>query len=121
MAWPCHHCGVVDFDEQVRLALDELPDGLRAALDNVAVLVEDENGEEPDLYGLYTGTPLPERTSLGYAGSVPDTVVIYRRPLLSDFGGDARRLRHEIRLTVLHELGHAFGLDEDEIADLGYG
>jgi predicted Zn-dependent protease with MMP-like domain len=112
---------MVHFDEQVRLALDELPAHVRAALDNVAVLVEEEDGEDPELYGLYTGTPLTERTELGYAGSLPDTIVVYRRPLVADFGAEPAQLRREIRATVLHELGHHFGLDEDEIDELGYG
>ena len=112
---------MTDFEQQVRLALDELPEPIRAALDNIAVFVEEENRDDPLLYGLYTGTPLPERTALGYAGSLPDAVAIYRRPLLADFGDDPPRLRAEIRATVLHELGHHFGLDEGEIDELGYG
>jgi predicted Zn-dependent protease with MMP-like domain len=112
---------VSDFEQEVQLALDELPAALRDAFENVAVLVEEEDADDPTLYGLYTGTPLTERTSLGYAGSLPDTVVIYRRPLLADFGDDRSRLRAEIRVTVLHELGHVFGLDEEEIDRLGYG
>ncbi len=112
---------MVDFEEQVRLALDELPARIRAALDNVAVLVAEEDAEDPELYGLYTGTPLPERTSLGYAGSLPDAITVYRRPLEADFGHDPALLRREIRATVLHELGHHFGLDEHQLDELGYG
>ena len=64
---------------------------------------------------------LTERTSEGYAGSLPDTVTVYRRPLVADFGDDPGRLEDEIRMTVVHELGHHFGLDEDELERLGWG
>jgi predicted Zn-dependent protease with MMP-like domain len=110
-----------EFEEQVRLALDSLPAHIQRAMDNVAVLVEEEDSEDPELYGLYVGTPLPERTLEGYAGAAPDAILVYRRPLLEDFGRDAGRLREEIRITVLHELAHHFGLDEDELDRLGYG
>lgn len=105
------------FDDHVRAALDELPPNLAAALRNVAVVVEDENPEDPDLLGLYHGVPLPERGDM--AGMPPDTISIYRVPLEESFP-DPRDLQEEIRVTVLHELGHYFGLDEDQIAALGY-
>lgn len=108
-----------DFDEHVRNALDSLPPELARALENVAVVVEDENPEEPDLFGLYLGTPLPERTSLT-AGGLPDRIAIYRLPLEDEFGHDPALLEREIRITVLHELGHYFGIEEDRIAELGY-
>jgi predicted Zn-dependent protease with MMP-like domain len=110
-----------EFEEHVRLALDSLPDALQRAMQNVAVLVEEEDQDDPNLYGFYIGTPLPERTGEGYAGSLPDAVLVYRRPLVEDFGDDVQTLRHEIRVTVLHELAHHFGLDEDELDRLGYG
>ena len=105
------------FADHVRAALDELPADLAAALENVAVVVEDENPEDPDLFGLYHGIPLPERGDM--AGMPPDTISIYRIPLEESFP-DPDELRDEIRITVLHELGHYFGLDEDRIAELGY-
>ena len=105
------------FDDHVRAALDELPPKLAAALTNVAVVVEDENPEDPDLFGLYHGVPLPERGDM--AGSLPDKISIYRIPLEESFE-DPEELRREIRITVLHELAHYFGLDEDRIAELGY-
>jgi predicted Zn-dependent protease with MMP-like domain len=107
----------VTFDDHVRAALDELPPNLAAALTNVAVVVEDENSEDPDLFGLYDGIPLPERGDM--AGLPPDTISIYRIPLEESFP-DPRELREEIRITVLHELAHYFGLDEERLADLGY-
>jgi len=105
------------FDEHVRAALDSLPPELAGALRNVAVVVEHENREDPDLFGLYEGVPLPERGD--GAGSLPDRIAIYRRPLEEEFPNPAD-LEREIRITVLHELGHYFGLDEDRLEELGY-
>ena len=84
---------------------------------NVAVVVEDENADDPDLYGLYEGVPLPERDEAGH-GQLPDRIAIYRRPLEQDFP-DPAELEHEIRVTVLHELAHYFGFDEERIGELG--
>jgi predicted Zn-dependent protease with MMP-like domain len=107
----------VSFDDQVRAALDELPPHLAAALKNVAVVVEEENPEDPDLFGLYQGVPLPERAD--DTGLLPDKISIYRIPL-EDCFRDPDELREEIRVTVLHELAHYFGLDEDRLTELGY-
>lgn len=105
------------FEDHVRAALDSLPPHLAAALKNVAVVVEDENPEDPDLFGLYEGVPLPERGDM--AGALPDRISIYRLPLQEEFP-DPAELEEEIRITVLHELGHYFGLDEDRLSELGY-
>jgi predicted Zn-dependent protease with MMP-like domain len=105
------------FEDVVAAALDELPPQLAAALVNVAIVIEDENPEDPDLFGLYHGVPLPERGDM--AGQLPDTISIYRIPLEESFP-DPEELREEVRITVLHELGHYFGLDEERIAELGY-
>ncbi len=105
------------FESHVRAALDSLPPHLAQALDNVAVVVADEYPGDPDLYGLYEGIPLPERGDM--AGALPDTITIFRVPLEHDFG-DPRELEEEIRITVLHELGHYFGLDEGRLTELGY-
>jgi predicted Zn-dependent protease with MMP-like domain len=99
-----------DFEERVREALDSLPPELARGLENVAVVVEEENAREPDLLGLFEEAPY-----------MPAKVTIYRRPLEADFGHDPELLEHEIRVTVLHELAHYFGLDEDRLAELGYG
>jgi predicted Zn-dependent protease with MMP-like domain len=106
------------FDDHVRAALDSLPPEIARALENVAVVVEDEHPEDPDLLGLYHGVPLPERGS-GYVGHLPDRISIYRVPLEDSFP-DPDELEDEIRITVLHELAHYFGIDEDRIAELGY-
>ena len=96
------------FEDHVRHALDSLPPQLAAALDNVAVVVETQNREEPDLYGLFDA---PEY--------MPAKISIYRRPLEEDFP-DAAELEEQIRITVLHELAHYFGFEEGRISELGY-
>jgi predicted Zn-dependent protease with MMP-like domain len=106
------------FDDVVRSALDALPPGIAAGLRNVAVVVEDENPEDPDLFGLYLGIPLTERGD--YAGVLPDKIVIYRLPLEEEFGDDPAVLEEEIRITVLHEVAHHFGIDEDRLEELGW-
>jgi predicted Zn-dependent protease with MMP-like domain len=107
-----------EFHRHVRTALDLLPPELARALENVAVVVEDEDPEDPDLFGLYHGIPLPERGS-GYSGHLPDRISIYQLPLEDEFP-DPAELVDEIRITVLHELAHYFGIDEDRLAELGY-
>jgi predicted Zn-dependent protease with MMP-like domain len=104
------------FEDHVQAALDDLPEEIAAALANVAVVVEDENPDEPTLFGWYDGLG-PGRD---HAGALPDRIVIYRRPLERAFP-DPEELQREIRITVLHEVGHFFGLDENRIDELGYG
>ena len=106
-----------DFERLVEDALDSLPSDLHAFMSNIAVVVEEEHPDDPDLFGLFEGVPLPERGD--GAGSLPDKITIYRLPLEEEFA-DPAELEDEIRITVLHELGHYFGLDEDRLADLGY-
>ena len=100
-------------------AIDSLPPELRTAMSNVEIVVEEENAEDPDLYGLYLGIPLTERDA-GYAGALPDKIAIYRLPLLEEFGDDPEVLEDEIRITVLHEIAHHFGIDEDRLTELGW-
>ncbi len=97
-----------DFEEAVRRSLDALPPHLAARLENVAVVVEEENPDDPSLFGLFHEEPY-----------MPAKISIYRRPLERSFP-DPEELEREIRITVLHELGHYFGLDEERIAELGY-
>jgi predicted Zn-dependent protease with MMP-like domain len=111
---------MADFEEHVRRAVESLPPDLRKAMSNVDVVVEDENPEDPDLFGLYQGIPLVDRDS-GYAGVLPDKIAIYRLPLEEEFGHDPDLLEEEIRVTVLHEIAHHFGLDEDRLDELGWG
>jgi predicted Zn-dependent protease with MMP-like domain len=105
------------FEEHVRRAVESLPPELRAAVRNVEITVEDEHPDDPDLYGLYEGVPLPERGD--WAGMLPDRIRIFRRPLVESFP-DPAELESEIRITVLHELAHYFGLDEDRLDELGF-
>jgi predicted Zn-dependent protease with MMP-like domain len=96
------------FEEHVRTALDSLPPALAHALENVAIVIEPQNREEPDLYGLFDQ---PEY--------MPAKISIYQRPLEEDFR-DPVELEEQIRVTVLHELAHYFGFEEDRISELGY-
>jgi predicted Zn-dependent protease with MMP-like domain len=106
------------FEEHVRRALDSLPAELREAMSNVEIVVEDENPEDPDIFGLYLGIPLPERHD--YSGVLPDKIAIYRLPLEEEFGHEAALLEEEIRITVIHEVAHHFGIDDDRLDELGW-
>ena len=107
----------MNFGERVDLVLRSLPAELREAIRNVEITVEEEHPDDPDLFGLYEGVPLPERGD--WAGSLPDRIRIFRRPLEESFP-DPAELDAEIRITVLHEVAHYFGIDEDRLEDLGY-
>ena len=96
------------FEDHVRAALDRLPPHLAKALENVAVVVEEEDPDDPDLYGLWQSHEF-----------LPDKITIFRRPLVRAFP-DPAELEEEIRITVLHELAHYFGIDEDRLDELGY-
>ena len=106
------------FEEHVERVLASLPPDLREAMSNVEIVVEDENAEDPDLFGLYFGIPLTERGD--YSGVLPDKIAIYRLPLEEEFGDDPSVLEDEIRITVLHEIAHHFGIDEDRLDELGW-
>lgn len=107
------------FEELVGDALDLIPPGLAQAIDNVVILVEDRHPDEPDLLGLYEGIALTERDTT-YAGALPDTITIYRAPLLEmcDTEDDAVE---EVAITVIHEIAHHFGIDDDRLHELGWG
>jgi predicted Zn-dependent protease with MMP-like domain len=109
---------VDSFEDHVREALDELPPNLAAALENLAVVVEDEHPDDPDLFGLFQGVPLTEQSSTT-PGGLPNKISIYRRPLEESFP-HPDDLRDEIRITVLHELAHYFGIEESRLSELGY-
>jgi predicted Zn-dependent protease with MMP-like domain len=117
----------LDFYELVERALEGLPPELAELLDNVAIVVDDwpdystplVSGDPYDtLYGLYEGVPLTERGA-GYHGMLPDKITIFRGPLERDF----RRgeLEEQIRITVVHEIAHHFGIDEERLEELGWG
>lgn len=113
-----------EFEGVVARALDSLPSHIAAYLDNVAVVVEEEPSEEDlrevgldpatdTLFGLYQGVSLPERGA-DYCLALPDRIVIYRRPLLEECQSREELIR-EIRDTVIHEVGHYFGLAEEDL------
>lgn len=107
------------FERLVAEAMDAIPEPFASALDEVAVVVEDEAPREMGrLYGLYQGVPLI--FGQGFSGQMPARIAIYRGPLTHDFRDDAA-LREQVRITVLHELGHHLGMDEDDLDRLGYG
>jgi predicted Zn-dependent protease with MMP-like domain len=108
----------LSFEDRVRSALDSLPAELREAMSNVEIVVEEENPEGPDIFGLYIGIPLTDRHD--YAGVLPDKIEIYRIPLEAEFGHDPELLEEEIRITVVHEVAHHFGIDEERLAELGW-
>ena len=108
------------FQQTIQRTLEELPDAFREHLENVEVIVEGEWADDPGLYGLYDGVPLTERATGSTDMCGPDRVYVFRRPLTEDFGDDPRTLAREIRVTLLHELGHYFGIDEDRLAELGW-
>ena len=105
-----------EFEEHVRAALDGLPDEIARGLENVAVVVEDESPRGPEILGSFFGYPRGEPTP---PGALPAKVVVYRRPLEAAFP-EHEELERQIRITVLHEIAHYFGIDEQRIADLGY-
>ena len=107
-----------EFEAVALRAIAALPANIRAALENVAVTVEGEHPDEPALYGLYEGVPATEAAD--WAGQLPARIRIFSTPLSEDFP-DPAELAEEIRITVLHELAHHFGIDEDRLDDLGYG
>ncbi|WP_093840085.1 metallopeptidase family protein [Streptomyces aidingensis] len=112
-----------EFEDLVGQALDRIPPELTRLMDNVAVFVEDEPPpEDPELLGLYEGTPLTERGEW-YAGVLPDRISVYMGPTLrmaEREGGDRDLVRDEIEITVVHEIAHHFGIDDERLHHLGY-
>ncbi len=114
------HLTRVAFELIVDEALDAIPSRLLDLLDNVAIMVEDEPPpDEPDLLGLYDGTPLTERDSWWGAGSLPDRILIFQGPL-ERMCSDLEELRDEIAVTVVHEIAHYFGIDDHRLHELGW-
>lgn len=99
-------------------ALDEIPDDLLRLMDNVAVVVR-EGTEGSSLLGLYDGIPLTERDA-GYSGMVvPDRISVFRRPILA-MCSDESEVVAQVRITVIHEVAHHFGIDDDRLEALGW-
>lgn len=107
------------FEELVSDALDTIPPALTVAMDNVVVLVDDRNADDPELLGLYEGVALTERTS-SYAGVLPDRITIYQEAIL-EACDDPDEVVHEVAVTVVHEVAHHFGIDEHTLHELGWG
>ena len=108
-----------EFEGLVADALDTIPAELLSAMDNVVVLVDGRHPAEPDLLGLYEGIALTDRTS-DYGGVLPDRITIFQDAIL-DFCVDRDEVVREVAITVVHEVAHHFGIDEDTLHDLGWG
>jgi predicted Zn-dependent protease with MMP-like domain len=108
-----------EFDALVDRALDGIPDELAGLVSNVVVLVEAEAPpDDPDLLGLYDGVALTERES-NYGAQLPDRIFVFRGPLL-DMCDSPEEVEEEVRITVVHEVAHHFGIDDGRLHDLGY-
>jgi predicted Zn-dependent protease with MMP-like domain len=107
-----------EFEELVGQALDTIPARLAAAMDNVVVVVEAEPPPGQALLGLYEGTPLTQRDGW-YAGVLPDRITIFRGPILRSCRTYEEAVE-QVRITVVHEVAHHFGIDDDELDELGY-
>jgi predicted Zn-dependent protease with MMP-like domain len=108
------------FEELVSEALDRIPPELTRVMDNVAVFVEDEPpADDPDLLGLYEGTPLTERGEW-YAGARPDRISFFMGPTLR-YCRTSEEVVHEVAVTVIHEVAHHFGIDDARLHELGWG
>ena len=105
------------FEEMVTTALDGLPEDLGTQIRNVAVTVEEGPGP-PGLLGLYRGVPLTSRTS-AYAGVLPDRITIYRQAICAICQSE-REVAEQVRRTVIHEIGHYFGIDDKRLRELGW-
>ena len=105
------------FEELVSEAIDLIPDDLFSLIDNVVFLIEDR-GESPDILGLYDGIPLTERDQYGI-GELPDRVFIYRLPICA-MCTSLDQVVHEVITTVVHEVAHHFGIDDDRLHELGW-
>jgi predicted Zn-dependent protease with MMP-like domain len=107
------------FEELVGEALDEVPAELLDLMDNVVILVADDPpDEEPDLLGLYEGYSLTER-GWDYSGVLPDRITIFRRPILRLCDTDEDVI-DEVAVTVVHEIAHHFGIDDERLHELGW-
>ncbi|GAB3076652.1 metallopeptidase family protein [Corynebacterium aquatimens] len=107
------------FESLIDDALDALPDHVTAHMHNVVVLARDYNEDNPELLGLFEGVPLPEQHA-NHTGYLPEAIFVYKEPL-EQMCADLDELAHEVRVTVFHEVGHYFGLEEHELHQLGWG
>lgn len=110
-----------EFEQLVVDELDALPDDMVDGLDNVIFVTEarPEDGSL-DLLGLYEGVALTDRGQYGF-GELPDRIILYREPLMAHAGGDLDELREQIHVTLVHEIAHFYGIDDEELHRLGWG
>ncbi|WP_460757071.1 metallopeptidase family protein [Myceligenerans cantabricum] len=109
-----------EFEEAVGEGLDLVPAELAAQMDNVVVLVEDDApADDPHLLGLYEGVPLTERDHHWAAGALPDRITIFRNPTLA-FCESRDEVVDEVAVTVVHEIAHHFGIDDERLHQLGW-
>ena len=108
-----------EFEEMINDALDTIPEEFARHMTNMVVLARDFNEDEPSLLGLFEGVPLTEQYA-NHTGFLPDAVFVYK-DALEAMCNDVEELRHEVKVTVLHEVGHYFGLEEHELHELGWG
>ncbi|WP_084038896.1 metallopeptidase family protein [Demequina sp. NBRC 110053] len=110
-----------EFEEAVDDGIDSIPEELLALVDNVVILIEDDAPEsDPDLLGLYDGIALTDRGSEWGLGDLPDRIFIYMNPTLRHCE-DAGHVREEVAVTVVHEIAHHFGIDDERLHQLGWG
>jgi predicted Zn-dependent protease with MMP-like domain len=109
---------LIRFERLVAEALDGLPAWVRERLDNVEVLIEDDPPPGQHLLGLYEGIPLTERGA-GYTWTLPDRITLYRRPIERQAGSDEEAVREVVAETVVHEVAHFFGIDDERLEELG--
>ncbi|MDO5049250.1 MAG: metallopeptidase family protein [Actinomycetaceae bacterium] len=109
-----------DFAALVEDAIDALPESMVDRLDNVAIFIEDDSpAGEPEMLGVYEGIDLIERGDYGF-GDLPDRIVLFRNPLMR-ISRDEAELREQIHITLVHEIAHFFGIDDDHLDELGWG
>jgi predicted Zn-dependent protease with MMP-like domain len=112
--------GLAEFEDLVAIALERVPRGLAELVDNLVVVVEDESPSDgPELLGLYEGIPLTSRGT-SYAGVMPDRVTIFRGPILR-MCRTREEVVDQVTITVVHEIAHHFGIDDDRLHELGWG
>jgi predicted Zn-dependent protease with MMP-like domain len=107
------------FERLVADALDSIPESLAALIDNVAVIVEDES-DDPTLLGLYEGVPHTERETYGIGFTMPDRILLFRKAICAMCDSE-EDVVEEVMITVVHEVAHHFGIDDDELDRLGWG
>lgn len=114
------HLDAEEFEALVTEELDQLPDDMVEGLDNVVFVVEDRPADGSlDLLGLYEGVALTERGQYGF-GELPDRIILYREPLLAVAEGSIEALRDEIHITLVHEIAHFYGIDDEQLHELGW-